>query len=320
VERRGHSCQAWGNAGKSGRRPRFRVNTKQQRTLSYLTEIDAALNAAGEEAGWLHRKLRGMPLSGRSPLAYMIEGGQEAMTDVLRELAGKALRASLATAADASRSAAAKRVGVSRLKSQGATKPCRRLELSARSAAIGDFDIFTSDREPWRSCRSSDDRMMTERLSSPSNGEFRRFQCQTASAVAVATMDEASGDVTAVIERQPSIKRGRVRSDTPVQLEQAIESPRPNTSDLTNLASSLKAMPPKTKKGRADLVAPTRISVRPCLAAKQKNTLSEPRLAMVVRGLETLMLCNAVLIRQSSSFRNYNIAGACGKSTRNCCC
>jgi hypothetical protein len=44
----------------------------------------------------------------------MIEGGQEAMADVLRVLAGKALRASLATAADASRSASAKRVGVSR--------------------------------------------------------------------------------------------------------------------------------------------------------------------------------------------------------------
>jgi hypothetical protein len=104
----------WGKTGKSGRRPRFRLNTKQQRTLSYLTEIDAALNAAGEEAGWLHRKVRGKPLSGRSPLAYMIEGGQEAMADVLRVLAGKALRASLATAADASRSAPANVSGVSR--------------------------------------------------------------------------------------------------------------------------------------------------------------------------------------------------------------
>jgi hypothetical protein len=44
----------------------------------------------------------------------MIEGGQEAMADVLRVLARKALRASLATAADTSRRATAKRVGVSK--------------------------------------------------------------------------------------------------------------------------------------------------------------------------------------------------------------
>jgi hypothetical protein len=98
----------WGRIGKSGRRPRFRLNTKQQRMLSYLTEIDAALNVAGEEAGWLHRKLRGKPLSGRSPLAYMTEGGQEAMADVLRVLTGSAIRASLATAAYVPRSTPAK--------------------------------------------------------------------------------------------------------------------------------------------------------------------------------------------------------------------
>jgi hypothetical protein len=86
----------WGKIGKSGKRPRFKLNTKQQHTVSYLTEINSALDAAGEAPAWLHRPMRAKPLSGRSPLAHMTKGGQEAISEVLRILTEKVLRASLA--------------------------------------------------------------------------------------------------------------------------------------------------------------------------------------------------------------------------------
>jgi hypothetical protein len=52
-----------GKLGVSGKRPRFRLTTRQQRITSYLPEIDAALVAAGKDQAWLHRKVRGAPLS-----------------------------------------------------------------------------------------------------------------------------------------------------------------------------------------------------------------------------------------------------------------
>jgi hypothetical protein len=50
-----------GKLGASGKRPRFRFTTRQQRITSYLPEIDAALVAAGKDQVWLHRKGRGAP-------------------------------------------------------------------------------------------------------------------------------------------------------------------------------------------------------------------------------------------------------------------
>jgi hypothetical protein len=38
-----------GKLGASGKRPRFRFTTRQQRITSYLPEIDTALTAAGKE-------------------------------------------------------------------------------------------------------------------------------------------------------------------------------------------------------------------------------------------------------------------------------
>ena len=49
------SRQAWA----SGKRPRFRFTTRQQRITSYLPEIDAALAAGGKDQAWLHRKIQG---------------------------------------------------------------------------------------------------------------------------------------------------------------------------------------------------------------------------------------------------------------------
>ena len=40
-----------GKLGASGKRPRFRFTTRQRRITSYLSEIDAALAAAGEGSG-----------------------------------------------------------------------------------------------------------------------------------------------------------------------------------------------------------------------------------------------------------------------------
>ena len=46
-----------GKIGRSGKRPRFRFSTKQQRTTAYLAQIDAALEAAHMEIiiGWTAR-------------------------------------------------------------------------------------------------------------------------------------------------------------------------------------------------------------------------------------------------------------------------
>ena len=57
-----------GKLGASGKRPRFRFTTRQQRITSYLPEIDAALTPAGKDQAWLHRKIQGAPFSRRTPI------------------------------------------------------------------------------------------------------------------------------------------------------------------------------------------------------------------------------------------------------------
>jgi hypothetical protein len=88
-----------GKLGVSGKRPRFRFTTRQQRITSYLPEIDAALAAAGKDHAWLHRKVRGAPLSGRTPIEHMVAHGMGGMADVLQLLNRAAMRAALTKAA-----------------------------------------------------------------------------------------------------------------------------------------------------------------------------------------------------------------------------
>src|SRR5690348_1950515 len=61
-----------GKLGASGKRPRFRFNTRQQRMSGYLAEIDAALAAANRDVAWLHRRITGPPFARRTPLGHMI--------------------------------------------------------------------------------------------------------------------------------------------------------------------------------------------------------------------------------------------------------
>lgn len=84
-----------GKLGASGKRPRFRFTTRQQRIASYLPEIDAALAAAGKDPTWLHRKIPGPPFSHRTPLEQMLAHGMEGMADALQSLNRAAMRAAL---------------------------------------------------------------------------------------------------------------------------------------------------------------------------------------------------------------------------------
>jgi hypothetical protein len=88
-----------GKLGVSGKRPRFRFTTRQRRITSYLSEIDAALVAAGKDQAWLHRKIRGTPLSSRAPIEHMVAHGMGGMADVLQLLNRAAMRAALTKAA-----------------------------------------------------------------------------------------------------------------------------------------------------------------------------------------------------------------------------
>jgi hypothetical protein len=51
-----------GKIGPSGKRPRFRLTTRQTRLASYLPEIEAALQAIGEAPGWVVRRPGGRDL------------------------------------------------------------------------------------------------------------------------------------------------------------------------------------------------------------------------------------------------------------------
>jgi hypothetical protein len=87
-----------GKLGRNGKRPRFRLTTRQAKRLGYQLEIDQVLRAIDlDPVVWLHRKQRGAPFSGRSPVEFMIEGEQPAMTDVLRFVAKMAFRAAART-------------------------------------------------------------------------------------------------------------------------------------------------------------------------------------------------------------------------------
>jgi hypothetical protein len=85
-----------GKLGASGKRPRFRFTTRQQRITSYLPEIDAALSAAGRDQRWLHRKIRTAPFSGCTPIESMVAHGMDGMATLLQLLNREAMRVALA--------------------------------------------------------------------------------------------------------------------------------------------------------------------------------------------------------------------------------
>jgi len=84
-----------GKIGKSGKRPRFRFSTRQQRLTSYLPEIDAALTAADKDRSWLHRDIPAPPFSRHTPIQHMAEHKMDGMADVLRFLNRAAMRAAV---------------------------------------------------------------------------------------------------------------------------------------------------------------------------------------------------------------------------------
>jgi hypothetical protein len=77
-----------GKLGASGKRPRFRLTTRQQRITSYLPEIDATLAAAGKDQSWLHCQAFGH----RTPIEHMVSQGMSGMLDVLQMLNRMAMR------------------------------------------------------------------------------------------------------------------------------------------------------------------------------------------------------------------------------------
>lgn len=82
-----------GRAPSSGKRPRFRLTTKQTRRLAFLREIELNLQTIfGESRSWLNRRQRGPPFAGRTPIEHMIEHGLPGMEDTLRALQKLALR------------------------------------------------------------------------------------------------------------------------------------------------------------------------------------------------------------------------------------
>ena len=84
-----------GKLGASGKRPRFRFTTRQQRITSYLPEIDAALAAAGKDPNWLHRRIGPAPFSRHTPIEHMRAHGMDGMLDLIKALNREAMRRSL---------------------------------------------------------------------------------------------------------------------------------------------------------------------------------------------------------------------------------
>jgi hypothetical protein len=99
-----------GNIGKAGKRPRFRLSSRQTHLAAYLPEIEGALQThlaaylpeiegalqtIGEELGWLQRRIRSAPFSGRAPIKLMVERDGEGAAEVLQFLNRAALKQSL---------------------------------------------------------------------------------------------------------------------------------------------------------------------------------------------------------------------------------
>src|SRR4051812_11995803 len=72
-----------GKIGPSGKRPRFRLSTRQTKLALYLPEIEAALQAIGEPPAWLRQRNRSAPFSGRA-LEWMTKQGDDGLAEVLQ--------------------------------------------------------------------------------------------------------------------------------------------------------------------------------------------------------------------------------------------
>jgi hypothetical protein len=84
-----------GKIGAAGKRPRFRLSTRQTKLALHLPEIEAALQAIGEPPSWLRRRNRSAPFSDRAPLEWMAEQGGDGLAGLLRFLNRAVLRKSL---------------------------------------------------------------------------------------------------------------------------------------------------------------------------------------------------------------------------------
>ena len=73
-----------GKMPKTDKRPRFRLLGSRQSLTGYLAAVDGALEAAGHDTAWLHRKAKGF--GGLSPIDLMIRDGAGGASDVLRVL------------------------------------------------------------------------------------------------------------------------------------------------------------------------------------------------------------------------------------------
>jgi hypothetical protein len=85
-----------GKLGKSGKRPRFRLNTQQVQLLEYLQELGRAADiAAGGASAWLNHRQRGAPMNGRTPIQAIAQDGLAAVATMLRNLNRAAMRRAL---------------------------------------------------------------------------------------------------------------------------------------------------------------------------------------------------------------------------------
>jgi hypothetical protein len=85
-----------GQLGKSGKRPRFRLNTQQVQLLEYLQELGRTADTAhGSASAWLNRRQRAAPMNGRTPIQAITQDGPTAVATLLRNLNRAAMRRAL---------------------------------------------------------------------------------------------------------------------------------------------------------------------------------------------------------------------------------
>jgi hypothetical protein len=84
-----------GTIGETGKRPRFRLSSRQTHLAAYLPEIEAALQTIGEGPAWLRRRNRSALFSGRAPIKLMVERDGEGVAEVLQFINREALKRSL---------------------------------------------------------------------------------------------------------------------------------------------------------------------------------------------------------------------------------
>lgn len=86
----------------AGGRPRFRLRGAQADTYGLLRGIDRHIeDLFGASRAWLSTGIQDKPFARRTPLAFMAEGGADAVAEVLRHLERLAFKVSLERAAKA---------------------------------------------------------------------------------------------------------------------------------------------------------------------------------------------------------------------------